>query len=98
MAADSSLIDDAALQADATRAGSRALLWSSILSLGASIILPFLVRRSSFDESDREKDWRTTRKSDWSKVLDVLKGWRLHLATLWMVSQILFSITMGLTL
>ncbi|KAG8908297.1 hypothetical protein FRB99_007831 [Tulasnella sp. 403] len=87
------------IQADATRAGSRALLWSSILSLGASVVLPFVVQQSSFSESN-EKDWGTIRgkqKGSWAVVLVWLKSMKMHLATLWMVSHLLFAITMGLT-
>ncbi|KAG8942104.1 hypothetical protein FRC04_003859 [Tulasnella sp. 424] len=96
--------DDPTLQADATRAGSRALLWSSILSLGSSILLPFLVHQSSFNEDEDEKPWangtgRSRRGDDsWARVFQWLKSMRIHLATLWMISHLLFAITMGLTL
>ncbi|KAG9028552.1 hypothetical protein FS837_003850, partial [Tulasnella sp. UAMH 9824] len=96
--------DDPDLQADATRAGSRALLWSSILSLGSSILLPFIVHQSSFDSDEDKKPWangsgRSRRKDDpWARVFQWLKSMRIHLATLWMISQLLFAITKGLTL
>ncbi|KAG8914779.1 hypothetical protein FRC00_010853, partial [Tulasnella sp. 408] len=96
--------DDPELQADATRAGSRALLWSSILSFGSSILLPFIVHQSSFDSDEDEKPWasgsgRSRRKDDsWARVFQWLKSMRIHLATLWMISHLLFAITMGLTL
>lgn len=96
--------DDPTLQADATRAGSRALLWSSILSLGSSILLPFLVHQSSFDADEDEKPWangtgRSRRGDDsWARVFQWLKSMKIHLATLWMISHLLFAITMGLTL
>ncbi|KIO33059.1 hypothetical protein M407DRAFT_65899, partial [Tulasnella calospora MUT 4182] len=95
--------DDPTLQADATRAGSRALLWSSILSLGSSILLPFIVYQSSFSEDEDEKPWangsgRNRKKDDsWARVFQWLKSMKIHLATLWMVSHLLFAITMGLT-
>ncbi|KAG8915320.1 hypothetical protein FRC01_003705 [Tulasnella sp. 417] len=95
--------DDPTLQADATRAGSRALLWSSILSLVASILLPFMVHQSSFDSDGDERPWaggggRSKRKDDsWARVFQWLKSMRIHLATLWMISHLLFAITMGLT-
>ncbi|KAG8986953.1 hypothetical protein FRB94_003800 [Tulasnella sp. JGI-2019a] len=92
-----------AFLAEATRAGSSALLWSSILSFGASIILPFVVVQSSIEDphphshiAHREMGGGG-RGSDWVKIKDWLLGMKIHLATLWAVSHVLFAITMFLT-
>ncbi|KAG8871456.1 hypothetical protein FRB98_000773, partial [Tulasnella sp. 332] len=100
-----STISDAFL-ADATRAGSRALLWSSILSFGASILLPFVVIQSSIEDLHAHVPSKEIMSGDrrrkngddsWAKIKEWLLGMKIHLATLWAVSHALFAVTMFLT-
>jgi solute carrier family 45 protein 1/2/4 len=85
--------DDAAalsLEADATRLGTRALLYSALLSLAANIVLPFFV-------------FETKRKpiTVISPVV-VKRTWleyvRVHLVSLWVASHALFALSMFGTL
>lgn len=108
LAADPSApIASEAFQDEATRAGSRALLWSSILSFAASVLLPFVVHQSSIE--DKHQGYTNGSASgllpgygrkgtgDWARIIDWLAGMKLHLATLWAISHAIFAISMALT-
>jgi solute carrier family 45, member 1/2/4 len=92
--------EDPTLQADATRAGSRALLWSSILSLASSILLPYLVMQAADALAEKEVLWhaRSKRKDAFAKLRGFVTSLKPHSATLWAFSNLLFALTMWLTL
>jgi hypothetical protein len=74
-----------ALDAEATRLGSRALFFSSLLSLFSNIVLPFFTTESSQSSSSHgEKGWR--------------QFCRIRLVNLWTLSHIVFSSCMMGTL
>lgn len=81
---------------EGTRLGTRALFYSSILSLAISIVMPFFVAEAS---SRKEMQDRLAadgkRKSIWARWFDKVK---VHLASLWAVSHLLFAICMFATL
>jgi solute carrier family 45 protein 1/2/4 len=81
--------DILALDAEATRLGSRALFFSSVLSLGMNIVLPFLVAGA---------------KGEGREVVSPMRGWlaragmQVHLASLWAFSLAVFAGCMIATL
>lgn len=80
----------AALEAEATRLGSRALFYSSLLSLLANFALPPFVteaRRcvtSPTTGRGAEEGW-------WERMCRVPRGLQVHLASLWAVSHLVFA-------
>ncbi|KAF8585650.1 MFS general substrate transporter [Ramaria rubella] len=91
----SSYIARAALEAEATRLGSRALLCNAIASLAASIICPFFVsgvgRPSGRNQGPSEhwkSGWFATLKSRWNNRRTC------QLANLWAASHGIFAICM----
>ena len=75
----------AALSDEGTRLGTRAMLCSSILTLASTILLPFFIANSSGNTTGRP---RTGHRRPW---------WKLHLASLWAASHLVFSLCMGAT-
>lgn len=78
-----------ALEAEATRLGSRALLYSSLLSLGANIVLPLFVsearqRKPALSPLVANRAW--------------FERFQVHLGSLWTVSHLIFALCMGATL
>jgi len=86
--------DDPELNAEATRLGSRAMFYSAVLSLLANLILPFFVSEAASSRRLLERKLSAT-KSRWAQMYDRVK---LHLATLWAVSHVLFAVCMAATL
>ena len=89
----------AALEAEATRLGSRALLCNALASLIASVICPFFVSHGSETTKDSRESFESERSS-WFRYLRA--RWRqrrtCHLAVLWAVSHGVFSACMLSTL
>ncbi|KAG8929831.1 hypothetical protein FRC01_003722 [Tulasnella sp. 417] len=85
--------DDPTFQPDATRAASRALWWSSILSLGGSILLPLMVHQNSFDSGGDDISWpcgggRNRKKDDsFSTSVDNASAFITLTGFSWAVSQ-----------
>lgn len=84
--------DDPALNAEATRLGSRALLYNSILSLACNVLLPFFVSEATKSRAALE------RKLNRSRFMMMYDRIKIHLATLWAVSHIVFAVCMAATL
>lgn len=80
------------LDAEATRLGSRALFFSSILSLVINIALPAFVPESSSQPT------RTIHETLWNRICRVPKWLQIDLATLWAVSHFVFAACMFATL
>ncbi|KAH9930693.1 MFS general substrate transporter [Fomitopsis serialis] len=85
--------DDPDLNAEATRLGSRALFYSSILSLACNLLLPFFVSEATKSRAalDRNLNGHATR---WVMMYQRVK---IHLATLWAVSHMVFAVCMAAT-
>ncbi|KAH7929288.1 MFS general substrate transporter [Leucogyrophana mollusca] len=77
-----------ALDAEATRLGSRALFYSALVSLAANTIMPIFVTRT------RET---TTALSPVSPRKTCLEHFQIHLASLWASSHLLFALCMAAT-
>ncbi|KAI0267318.1 major facilitator superfamily domain-containing protein [Gloeopeniophorella convolvens] len=76
------------IEDEGTRLGSRAQLYSSLLALATNFLAPLVVRTGSFSASN-------------SAIADANKPWwqrKIHLATLWAVSHLLFASCMFATL
>jgi solute carrier family 45, member 1/2/4 len=87
---------DEALNEDSSRVASRALFYSSILSLVASIFMPFIVsnetgrrRRPPF-QAGGEGVGSGQRNAKWWK-----NPVNFHLADVWAFSQLVFALSMG---
>jgi solute carrier family 45 protein 1/2/4 len=80
------------LDAEATRLGSRALLYSSLLSLLVNITLPIFVSESSTPSVLQNKE------SWWDRVCRVPNWLQIDLATLWAISHFVFAACMLATL
>ncbi len=105
--------DTDALEAESTRLGSRALFFSSILALSTNVLLPFFIiktRRKSArhlnagydstrvrNETDGYTSTRTAAGKLWAlwSIPDAIK---VHLASLWAVSHVVFAGCMLATL
>ncbi|KAI1790011.1 MFS general substrate transporter [Ganoderma leucocontextum] len=85
---------DPDLDAEATRLGTRALFYSSILSFAGNIFLPFIVAESARSRRLLERKLAQASRSVWLRLYDRLK---VGLATLWALSHLLFAIAMFAT-
>ncbi|KZT71321.1 MFS general substrate transporter [Daedalea quercina L-15889] len=83
--------DDPDLNAEATRLGSRALFYSSVLSLICNVLLPFFVSEATKSRAAVE------RKLNRSRLMMIYERIKIHLATLWAVSHIVFAACMAAT-
>ncbi|KAI0355283.1 MFS general substrate transporter [Trametes cingulata] len=86
--------DDPALDAEATRLGTRALFYSSILSLTSNILLPFFVAESARSRRLLERKLVQAHKSAWVRMYERVK---VSLATLWATGHLLFAVCMFAT-
>ncbi|KAL4247774.1 MFS transporter superfamily protein [Abortiporus biennis] len=77
--------------AEGTRLGTRAMFFHAIISLACNIILPFFVSEAGSSKSIQHSIALGSKKKWWMKVYDMLK---LHLATLWALSHLVFAICM----
>ncbi|KAF9553769.1 MFS general substrate transporter [Agrocybe pediades] len=91
--------DQAFLDAEATRLGSRALFFSSLLSLFVNLTMPLFVseaaaaRNGSASRSGPAKYGQAW----WERIFRVPKSMQIHLATLWAVSHLVFAGCMAAT-
>ncbi|KAL7284922.1 hypothetical protein ACG7TL_000010 [Trametes sanguinea] len=86
--------DDPALDAEATRLGTRALFYSAVLSLAANILLPFFVAESARSRRLLERKLVQAHKSAWAKMYERVK---VGLATLWAAGHLVFAVCMFAT-
>ena len=83
-----------ALEAEATRLGSRALLYSSLVSLASNIVLPFFVKEAGSGVQEGVDGLKSAmNRIGWWK-----RRWKVHLASLWTASHLVFALCMGATL
>jgi solute carrier family 45 protein 1/2/4 len=85
------------LNAEATRLGTRALFFSSIVSLATNFLAPYLV----VTENDRERSRPSGngfREVPGSGLAQRLRPPKMHIATLWAISHGVFAACMGATL
>ncbi|KAJ3559646.1 hypothetical protein NM688_g217 [Phlebia brevispora] len=78
---------------EGTRLGSRAMFYSSILSLVANIIMPFFVAEAASRKHMQDR-LSAKPKSIWVRWFNKLK---VHLASLWAASHLLFAVCMFAT-
>ncbi|KAF8963511.1 major facilitator superfamily domain-containing protein [Flammula alnicola] len=80
--------EQSALDAEATRLGSRALFYSALLSLFVNLVLPAFVSEAAGHGRPGvpgfEEPW-------WERVCRVPRSMQIHLATLWAVSHLVFA-------
>ena len=74
------------LEAEANRLGSRALLYGSLLSLAANIILPLFM-----SETRSHKPTLSLARRPWTERCQI------HLGSLWAVGQLIFALCMFAT-
>jgi hypothetical protein len=86
-----------ALDAEATRLGSRALFFSALLSLFLNLTLPLFVSESVGTRNGRPAIPNTV-QSWFERACRVPRSMKVHLATLWAVSHIVFAACMFATL
>ena len=86
-----------ALDAEATRLGSRALFFSALLSLLLNLALPLFVSESAGTQNGRPAIPNTA-QSWFKRACRVPRSMQVHLATLWAVSHIVFAACMFATL
>ncbi|KAI0658261.1 MFS general substrate transporter [Cubamyces menziesii] len=86
--------DDPALDAEATRLGTRALFYSSLLSLTANILLPFFAAESARSRRLLERKLVQAHKSAWVRMYERIK---VSLATLWATGHLVFAVCMFAT-
>lgn len=86
-----------ALDAEATRLGSRALFFSALLSLFVNLALPLFVTEAASAGTPLTRLGRQ-QKSWWARITHVPRGMQLHLSTLWAVSHLVFCMCMMATL
>ena len=82
----------ARIDAEATRLGSRALFYASLLALTVSLILPAFVKEATGHPSQNPSSSR------WQRVCRVPKGMQARLVTMWAASQLIFAGCMFATL
>ncbi|KAF9443657.1 MFS general substrate transporter [Macrolepiota fuliginosa MF-IS2] len=83
------------LDAEATRLGTRALFWSSVVWLISNVVLPAFVTESASSEgSERELFECSSRGTWWSRLKRLVKvpQWmKMDMATLWTLSHLVFA-------
>ena len=82
---------DPDLDAEATRLGTRAMFYSSILSVVGNVVLPFVVA----DSAHSRRTSLQVNANAWSRFIGRM---RVSLATLWAVSHLVFAVCMFATL
>ncbi|KAF8341220.1 uncharacterized protein EI90DRAFT_2965491 [Cantharellus anzutake] len=80
-----------------TLMGNTALLYSSILAMAGFIFLPFLVTGTSGIEDDAGPWEATAGLGARSAVRTKEPWWKIHICTLWTISQAVFAISMAAT-
>ena len=79
---------------EGTRLGSRAMFYNSIVTLAATIIMPFFVVEVS-SRKQLQARLSAAPKSIWVRCFNKVK---VHLASLWAASHLLFAVCMTATL
>ena len=82
----------AIIDEEATRLGSRALFYAALLSLISSLILPVFVAEAAGHQSENQ------RSSWWNRFCRVPRGMQVRLVTMWATSQLVFAGCMFATL
>lgn len=88
-------MDSEAALEEGTRLGSRALFYSSILSLIANVLLPFFVAEAGSRKKMQQALAASPPSVWWVRWFNKLK---VHLASLWAASHLIFAICMLATL
>ena len=88
---------------EGTRLGSRAMFYNSILNLVVSIAMPFFVaeassRKEMQDRLNAEVGTGKGRGKKWMRWLKLFEKMKVHLASLWAASHLLFAVCMFATL
>lgn len=86
-------VDAETAAAEGTRLGSRAMFYNALLSLLANVLLPFFVAEAGSRKSMQDK-LAMSAQSIWVRWFNKLK---IHLASLWAASHLIFAICMGAT-
>ncbi|KAF9450782.1 hypothetical protein P691DRAFT_664570 [Macrolepiota fuliginosa MF-IS2] len=89
----------ATLDAEATRSGSRALFWSSVVSLVSNVVLPVFVTESASSSGDEPQKPHLrfgygSRDHWWTRLERLVRVpmWmRIHMANLWALSHLVFA-------
>lgn len=85
------------LDAEATRLGTRALFFSSIVSLTTNFLAPYII----LSDRDRERSRSSAsgfREFQGGGLLQRLRPPKMHIATLWAISHGIFAVCMVATL
>jgi len=90
--------DQAVLDAEATRLGSRALFFSALLSLFVNLTLPLFVSEAAGSSGSPRSGPGKYGETWWERICRVPKSMQIHLATLWAVSHFVFAACMAATL
>ncbi|KDR74758.1 hypothetical protein GALMADRAFT_269030 [Galerina marginata CBS 339.88] len=86
--------EQAFLDAEATRLGSRALFYSALLSLLVNLALPLFVSEAAGSAPSRPS---TNEETWWERACRVPRGMQVHLATVWAASHLVFAVCMFAT-
>lgn len=84
-----------AVIAEGNRLGSRAMFFNALLCLAANLVLPFFVSEAGSRKRMQNAIAMGVRRSWWVRLFERIK---VHLATLWAFSHLLFAICMFATL
>lgn len=87
----------AALDAEATRLGSRALFYSALLALLVNLTLPFFVAEATPGGGPGSASTKYN-STWWERMCRVPTSMQVHLATIWAVSHLVFAGCMFATL
>ena len=88
-------LDDPGLDAEATRLGTRALFFSSLVSLAGNVFLPLVVAESVRSRPPPERRFAASRRNMWARLCARLK---VSLSILWAMGHLVFAICMFATL
>lgn len=91
----------AALDTEATQLGSRALFWSSILSLIGNIVLPAFVAETAINETPKPPTrfgYGRSHEHWWTRLTTIPSSLRVHIASLYAFSHLVFAACMFATL
>ncbi|KAK7678039.1 hypothetical protein QCA50_018980 [Cerrena zonata] len=83
-----------AVIAEGNRLGSRAMFFNALLCLAANLVLPFFVSEAGSRKRMQNAIAMGVRRSWWVRLFERIK---VHLATLWAFSHLLFAICMFAT-
>ena len=87
--------EEAALDAETSRLGSRALFYSSLVSLLVNFVLPAFVTEAADNMRPGPSQQPQSR---WESLFQIPRGLQIHLSTLWAISHLVFAGCMFATL